>query len=106
MSQYLPKRLMVVVVAMVMFFVSILTLNSIGLPSYLAFAQNNDDSNKLVITDGIASGDVTDNSAIIWSRANAQSLMNVQYDTNTSFSHAKSSKMSLVYKSTDLAGQI
>ena len=91
---------------MVTFFVSILTLNSIGLPSYLAFAQNNNDSNKLIITDGIASGDVTDNSAIIWSRANAQAQMHVQYDTSASFSHAKSLKTSLVDKSTDFAGHI
>jgi alkaline phosphatase D len=101
MSQYLPKRLMVVV--MVIFLLSILTLNSIGLLSYLAFAQNN---NELIITDGIASGDVTNNSAIIWSRTNAQALMHVQYDTTASFSHAKSSKTLLVDKSTDFAGQI
>jgi alkaline phosphatase D len=105
MPQYIPKRVMVVVV-MVMFLVSILTLNSIGLLSYLAFAKNNNDSNKLIITDGIASGDVTDNSAIIWSRANAQSLMHVQYDTTASFSYAKPSKTLLVNKSTDFAGQI
>ena len=106
MSQVLPKRLIMLVVVMVMFFVSILTLNSIKLPSYLAFAQNNNDSNKLIITDGIASGDVTDNSAIIWSRANAEAQMHVQYDTSASFSHAKSLKTSLVDKSTDFAGHI
>ena len=92
-----------VVITMVMFLVSVLSLNSIGLLSFLAFAQN---SNKLFITDGIASGDVTNNSAIIWSRTNAQALMHVQYDTNSSFSHAKSSKTPLVDNSTDFAGHI
>jgi phosphodiesterase/alkaline phosphatase D-like protein len=82
----------------------ILVLNNIALllPSH-AFAQNN--FNNLVITDGIPSGDVTDSSAIIWSRANMQSMMHVQYDTNLSFSHAKS-KTLLVDSMTDFAGQV
>ena len=38
------------------------------------------------ITHGIASGDVTDKSAIIWSRVNNQlAQMNVEYDTNANF---------------------
>src|ERR671938_663398 len=93
------------IVIMAISVVLILTLNNIVLSPYLVFAQNNN-SNKLVITDGIASGDVTDNSAIVWSRINAQALMHVQYDTNSSFSHAKSSKTSLVDNSTDFAGHI
>lgn len=48
---------------------------------------------------------VTDHSAIIWSRANAQALMHIQYDTNLSFSHAKS-KTLLVDKTTDFAGHV
>ena len=97
MSEHLPRSVMIVMTATSM--VLILILNNI------AFAQNNN-TNKLVITDGIASGDVTDNSAIVWSRINAQALMHVQYDTNSSFSHAKSSKTSLVDNSTDFAGHI
>ena len=40
------------------------------------------------ITHGIASGDVTDKSAIIWSRVNDQpAQMNVEYDTNANFTN-------------------
>jgi alkaline phosphatase D len=101
MSERVSKRVMIVIMTISM--VLILILNNIALLPYLAFAQNN--TNKFVITDGIASGDVTDNSAIIWSRTNAEALMHVQYDTNLSFSHAKS-KMLLVDKLTDFAGHI
>jgi alkaline phosphatase D len=97
MSEHLPREVMIVMMAISMVVILILNNN--------AFAQNNNDSNKLVITDGIANGDVTDNSAIIWSRANAQALMHVQYDVNSSFSHAKS-KTQIVDKSTDFAGHI
>src|ERR671933_1926321 len=103
MSEHLLKRVMVVVMAMIM--VLTLMLNNVALLPYLAFAQSNNNANKLVITDGVASGGVTDNSAIIWSRANAQALMHAQYDTNLSFSHAKS-KTLLVDKLTDFAGHI
>ena len=103
MSERISKRVMVVMMAMSM--VLILILNNIVLLPYLAFAQNNN-TNKLVITDGIASGDVTNNSAIIWSRTNAQALMHVQYDTNLSFSHAKSKTLLVVGKLTDFAGHI
>src|SRR5919197_2877842 len=99
MSECISKRVMIVMMAMSI--ALILILNNIA---YLAFAQNNN-INKLVITNGIAIGDVTDNSAVIWSRASAQALMHVQYDTNLSFLHAKS-KMLLVDKLTDFAGHI
>jgi phosphodiesterase/alkaline phosphatase D-like protein len=39
-------------------------------PAYAQQKNNNDPDKLLSITDGIASGDVTDHSAIIWSRAN------------------------------------
>ena len=83
----------------------ILSINNIGSLSNIVFAQNNDNNNKLVITDGVASGDVTDNSAVVWSRAKHRALMHVQYDTDQSFSHAKS-KTLLVDKLTDFAGHI
>ncbi len=45
-------------------------------------------TNNYQITHGIASGDVTDKSAIIWSRVNDQSAqMNVEYDTNPNFAN-------------------
>ena len=102
MSQRPPKTILVVTTAIIT--ILILALNNIGSLSNIAFAQN-DNRNKLVITDGVASGDVTDNSAIVWSRTNASALMHVQYDTNLSSSHAKS-KILLIDKSTDFAGHI
>ena len=63
--------------------------NAMLLPSLYvdASAQQNNNTN-FEITHGIASGDVTDNSAIIWSRVNNQSAqMNVEYDTNVNFTN-------------------
>ena len=97
-----PKTILIVTMAIIT--ILILSINNIGSLSNIAFAQN-DNNNKLVIIDGIASGDVTDNSAVVWSRANDRALMHVQYDTDQSFSHAKS-KILLVDKLTDFAGHI
>jgi alkaline phosphatase D len=103
MSERPPKTILIVTTAIIT--ILILSINNIGSLSNIVFAQNNDNDNKLVIIDGIASGDVTDNSAVIWSRAKDRALMHVQYDTDQSFSHAKS-KTLLVDKLTDFAGHI
>jgi phosphodiesterase/alkaline phosphatase D-like protein len=52
------------------------------------YAQQN---TNLFITHGVASGDVTDHSAVIWSRANKQARMHVEYDTNSNFSSSSKS---------------
>ena len=52
------------------------------------YAQQN---TNLFITHGVASGDVTDHSAVIWSRANKQAQMHVEYDTNSNFSSTSKS---------------
>ena len=44
----------------------------------------------LTVTEGIASGDVTNDSAIIWSRGNKPSIMHVEFANNTSFINSKS----------------
>jgi len=103
MSERQPKTILIVTAAIITIF--ILSINNIGSLTNIVAAQNNDNNNNLVITDGIASGDVTDNSAVVWSRAKDRALMHVQYDTDQSFSHAKS-KTLLVDKLTDLAGHI
>ncbi|HEY7081367.1 MAG TPA: PhoD-like phosphatase N-terminal domain-containing protein, partial [Nitrososphaeraceae archaeon] len=103
MSERLPNTILLVTTAIIT--ILILSINNIGSFANIVFAQNNDNNNKLVITDGIASGDVTDNSAVVWSRAKDRALMHVQYDTDQSFSHAKS-KTLLVDKLTDFAGHI
>ncbi|MGI0045478.1 MAG: PhoD-like phosphatase N-terminal domain-containing protein [Nitrososphaeraceae archaeon] len=57
--------------------------------------QNNSDKPDVVITHGITSGDVTNESAIIWSRANQQAQMNVEYDNNSKFTkHMNTSAIS------------
>ena len=52
------------------------------------YAQQN---TNLFITHGVASGDVTDHSAVIWSRANKQAQMHVEYNTNSNFSSTSKS---------------
>lgn len=104
MSKHQP-RILVLIIMMMMVIISLLVLNNIALLQNPTFAQNINNTNKLVIPDGVASGDVTDHSAILWSRANMQAMMHVQYDTSLSFSHAKS-KMLLVDKTTDFAGRV
>ena len=43
--------------------------------------------NDIKITHGSASGDITNHSAIIWSKSNTNSLMHVKYDTNSNFTN-------------------
>jgi alkaline phosphatase D len=102
MSEHPPKTILIVMTAIIT--ILILSINNIGSLSNIAFAQNNN-NNKLVIINGFASGDVADTSAVVWSRAKDRALMHVQYDTDRSFSHAKS-KTLLVDKLTDFAGHI
>jgi alkaline phosphatase D len=69
---------------------SLVVGNAMLLPSLHveAFAQQTNTTN-FEITHGIASGDVTDQSAIIWSRVNDQTAqMNVEYDTNANFTNS------------------
>ena len=50
-------------------------------------------------------GDVSHNSAVIWSRASYDSVMHVIYDNNSAFSHPNL-KIKAVNNSTDYAGKI
>jgi alkaline phosphatase D len=63
--------------------------NALLLPSlYVDASAQQVGTTSFQITHGIASGDVTDHSAIIWSRVNDQlAQMNVQYDTNANFTN-------------------
>jgi alkaline phosphatase D len=63
--------------------------NAMLLPSlYVEASAQQINSTNFEITHGIASGDVTDQSAIVWSRVNDQpAQMNVQYDTNANFTN-------------------
>jgi alkaline phosphatase D len=59
----------------------------------------------LAINYGIASGDVTSDSAVIWSRANGPSQMHVKYDNASSFPHPKN-QVTTVNETTDFTGHI
>ena len=64
--------------------------NAMLLPSlYVEASAQQINSTNFEISHGIASGDVTDQSAIVWSRVNDQTAqMNVEYDTNANFTNA------------------
>ena len=60
-------------------------------PVITVFAAPENTNNTLAITHGIASGDVTNNSTIVWSRTNEEGAqMHVEYDINSNFSQPKS----------------
>ncbi len=59
----------------------------------------------LRITYGVASGDVTDHSAIIWSKINQPSIMHVEYGKDPSFSNSNSS-IKWTDNATDFTGNI
>ena len=70
-------------------------------------AQQYKNSGDLGITHGIASGDVTNDSAVIWSRANGEAEMHVEYDTDANFSHPTSVQSLLpANQTTDYTGHV
>jgi alkaline phosphatase D len=72
------------------------------------FAAPENTNNTLAITHGIASGDVTNNSAIVWSRSNQEGAqMHVEYDTNLNFSQPKSTTATtLTNQTTDYTAHV
>jgi alkaline phosphatase D len=61
----------------------------------------------LAITHSVTSGDVTNNSAVIWSRANGEAEMHVEYDTTANFSHPRSTQnIVLANQTTDYTGHV
>jgi alkaline phosphatase D len=77
--------------------------NAINLPSQLRGQTTYNPI--LTIDGGVASGDVTYKSAMIWSRVNNQSIMHIKYDNNSEFTHPNSA-IKWVNNKTDLAGKI
>ena len=55
---------------------------------------------------GISSGDVTNESSVIWARANQEAVMHVQYDNSFDFLNDTQYQILLVNQSTDYAGHI
>ena len=64
--------------------------SALSLSVYSVFATTENNSDSLVINQGVASGDVTDDSAVVWSRSNREAQMHVEYDTNSNFSQPRS----------------
>ena len=60
----------------------------------------------LVITHGIASGDVTPTSAVIWARASGPAQLHVEIDTNPAFPHPKSRGSASASDATDFTAQL
>jgi alkaline phosphatase D len=60
----------------------------------------------LVITHGIASGDVTPTSAVIWARASGRAQMHVEIDTEPTFGHAKSRGSAEAVEATDFTAHL
>ena len=99
-------------ICVVSFGLLILNSNNNSLPTILHYsiangAQQYNNNNSLVITHGIASGDITDDSAVIWSRVNREAKMHVEYDIDTNFSHPKSANITtLTNQTTDYTAHV
>jgi len=83
----------------------IIIIISILSSSLNAQTTTNNSNPVLKIKEGVSSGDVSHNSAVIWSRANIDSLMHVIYENNSAFSDPNL-KIKAVDNSTDYAGKI
>jgi alkaline phosphatase D len=64
------------------------------------------EENLLSITNGVASGDVTKNSSIIWSKSNMDSTMNIKYYNTSDFSFNHKLLTVKVNESSDYTGHI
>jgi len=60
----------------------------------------------LVLTHGIASGDVTPSSVVIWARASAEAQMHVELSTDAGFAKVKSSRSAAVLPENDFTAQL
>ena len=91
----------------------ILNSNNVGIsllsnhPAITVFAAPENTNNTPVITHGIASGDITNESAVVWSRSNREALMHVEYDTNLNFSQPQSiNSATLTNQTTDYTAHV
>ena len=79
--------LFMVVISIPIYYIN--NCSTLSLSDYSVFATTKN-SDSLVISHGIASGDVTNDSAVIWSRSNREAQMHVEYDTSPNFPQPKS----------------
>ena len=60
----------------------------------------------LVLTHGVASGDVTASSAVVWARASARAQMHVEVAEDPGFARVKSTRSAAATEATDFTAQI
>ncbi len=86
-------------------FISLILFSSASLAYSFNTAQAK--QNDITITHGIASGDVTNHSAVIWSKSNTDSIMHTKYDTNPNFINPNiSNRIQHVNNSIDYSGVV
>ena len=76
------------------------------LPYALHSGQSPQIADVATLTHGVASGDVTSHSVVIWSRANHQAYLHVAYNRNPNFSHPQTAQPLFVTQESDYTGQI
>jgi alkaline phosphatase D len=86
-------------------FLIIITVIIVTFINYPKIYGDENSISTLIVTEGIASGDVTNDSAIIWSRVNKPSIMHVEFANNTSFINSKY-ETKWVDRTTDFTGNI
>ena len=86
-------------------FLLIITVIIVTFINYPRIYGEENSNPSLTITEGIASGDVTHDSAIIWSRINEPSIMHVEFANNVLFLNSKS-ETKFVDQNTDFTGNI
>jgi phosphodiesterase/alkaline phosphatase D-like protein len=86
-------------------FLLIITVIIVTFINYPRIYGEENSNPSLTITEGIASGDVTHDSAIIWSRINELSIMHVEFANNILFLNSKS-ETKWVDDTTDFIGNI
>jgi alkaline phosphatase D len=86
-------------------FLIIITVIIVPFINYPKIYGDEHSISSLTVTEGIASGDVTHDSAIIWSRVNKPSIMHVEYANNSLFLNSKS-ETKWIDHTTDFTGNI
>ncbi len=86
--------------------VRLLLIGMFLLPYPLHSAPSAQIADGATLTHGIASGDVTSHSVVIWSRANHEVYLHVAYDRNPDFSQPKTARPIFVTHESDYTGQV
>src|SRR5262249_51412446 len=73
--------------------------------SHFAFSAPPTQTRKLV-SHGVASGDVTDSTAVVWARANEDTTLRIEYATTSEFSDAQNGGTMQVSAATDFTGTV